>query len=83
MKMIALGTVHGRKLIKEADPKDRKSKAKYEDLIALPGDTFDTDDFGIEDKEAAALISRRAAKRQTREIPVDGEAPAVPAAPAA
>lgn len=82
MKLIALGTVHGRKLVKEADPKDRRSKPKYQDLIAMPGDTFDTENFGIEDKEAADLISQKAAKRQTREIPVDGEAPAAPAAPA-
>jgi hypothetical protein len=72
MKMIALGTVHGRKLIKESDPKDPKSKAKYEDLIAAPGETFDTEDFGIGDAERKAMIASGAAKRKTREVADDG-----------
>ena len=71
MKMIALSTVHGRKLIKEADPKDPKSKAKHEDLIASPGDTFDTDDFGIGEIERKAMIANGAARRKTREVADD------------
>lgn len=73
MKMIAIGTVHGRKLIKPADPKNPKSKAKYEDLVAKPGEEFDTDDFGIDKDEAGRLSERKAARRKTREVPDDGE----------
>lgn len=73
MKMIAIGTVHGRKLIKAADPKNPKSKAKYEDILVKPGEEFDTDDFGIDQDEANRMVARKTAKRKTREIPDDGD----------
>lgn len=72
MKMIAIGTVHGRKLIKERDKNDPRSRDKYQDLIARPGQEFDTKDFGIGDDEAKSLIATKAAKRKTREIADDG-----------
>lgn len=75
MKMIAIGTIHGRRLVKSAVANNPKSKPKYEDIIARPGNVFDTDDFGIDEKEAAALIASRTAKRQTREVPVEAEEP--------
>lgn len=73
MKMIAIGTVHGRKLIKERDKTDPKSRDKYEDLIAAPGEEFDTKEFGVSDAEAKTLIANKAAKRKTREVPDDAE----------
>ena len=73
MKMIAIGTVHGRKLVKERDPNDPKSRNHYEDLIAMPGDEFDTKEYGIDGKEADRLVAGKAAKRKTREVPDDGD----------
>jgi hypothetical protein len=80
MKMIAIGTVHGNKLVSEANPKDPKSVAKYDELIAAPGAEFDTEEWGIGDKEAEALIASNAAKRKTREVIDDGDAKAPAAA---
>lgn len=73
MKMIAIGTVHGRKLVRAADPKNPKSRAKYTDLIAAPGTEFDTDDFGVDDEEAQQLIASGAARRKTREVVDDAD----------
>jgi len=73
MKMIAIGTVHGRKLIKEADKANPKSKAKYEDLLAKPGDEFDTVEFGIDADEAKTLVASKAARRKTRTVVDDSE----------
>ncbi|MBR1198832.1 hypothetical protein JQ574_22810 [Bradyrhizobium sp. AUGA SZCCT0158] len=75
MKMIAIGTIHGHELIRKADPRDPKSRAKYKDLIAVPGAEFDTAEFGIDDKEVQALIDSKAARRKTREV-ADDSAPA-------
>ena len=72
MKMIAIGTIHGHKLIREANPRDPKSSAKHKDMIAAPGEEFDTIDFGIDDEEAKALIDNKAARRKTREVADDG-----------
>ncbi len=73
MKMIAITTIHGHKLIKKADPDNHRSKDKYQDLIAKPGDEFDTEEYGIDEAEAQSLIDRKAAKRKTREVPDDRE----------
>lgn len=78
MKMIAIGTVHGRKLVSARDKDDPKSKNKYADLIAKPGEEFDTADFGIGDDEAKSLIASKAAKRKTREVADDGPAKPAP-----
>lgn len=73
MKLIAIGTIHSRKP-KPIDQRNPKSKPKYEDLIAKPGVEFDTDEFGISDDEAAALIARKVVRRKTREVIDDGAA---------
>jgi|GEM_PF-3658005 len=80
MMLVALQTLHGRKLIKEANPRDPRSRAKYEDMIAAPGIDIDTEVWGIGDDEANGLIARGAARRKVREVPVDAPAPAAPAA---
>jgi hypothetical protein len=73
MKMIAIGTIHGSKLISAADPRNSKSKPQHQDILVAPGEEFDTEEIGISDEEAQSLIARKAAKRKTREVADDGE----------
>jgi hypothetical protein len=73
MKMIAIGTVHGRKEIRAADPRNPKSKAKYQDIVVAPGHEFDTEELGVSAEEAQQLISNKAAKQKTREVADDGD----------
>jgi hypothetical protein len=79
MKMIAIHTIHGRKLVREAG-KDGKQPAKYKDALTKPGEEFDTDELGIDDEEAQDLVARGAARRKTREVPDDGAGAEKPAA---
>jgi hypothetical protein len=74
MKMIAIGTIHGRELVKAADTRDFRSRAKYKDLIASPGEDVDTEKFGISDDEAEQMIKDGVARRKTKEVPDDGPA---------
>jgi hypothetical protein len=72
MKMIAIGTVHANKLIRPANP-ELKLKAKFANFIAKPGEEFESEDFGIDDKEASRLVELKAAKRKTKEVADDGD----------
>lgn len=71
MMMTALQTVHGRQMTTAGDPKNPRSRAKYRDVIVAPGEDFNTEDLGIDDKEAQGLIDRKVAKRKVREVPVE------------
>jgi hypothetical protein len=37
-------------------------------MVAKPGEEFDTAEFGMDDKEANALVERGSAKRKMREV---------------
>ncbi len=73
MKLVALQTIHGRELVTDRNPDDPKSRAKYRDLIARPGEAFDSKDFGLDADEIAALVAAKAVKRKTREVADDSE----------
>lgn len=74
MLMIAIGTVHGSKTIRQpvgekGDPGYKPGK--YQELIFSPGEAFDTEALGISKDEADKLVAGGAAKRQTKEVPVE------------
>lgn len=66
MKLIAVHTIHGRKVVRAAET--RKDRARAIDVIAKPGMEFDTVEFGIADDEAQTLIVAGAARRRMREV---------------
>jgi hypothetical protein len=68
MKLIAVHTIHGRKVTRERDPADRKDRGDSIAITAKPNEEFDTAEFGISDEEAQALIASGAAKRRMREM---------------
>jgi hypothetical protein len=77
MLMIAIGTIHGSKVIRP--PVGEKGQAnyrpgKFEEIVIAPGNPFDTEVLGIGSDEADKLIAQGAAKRQTREVPVEADA---------
>jgi hypothetical protein len=84
MRMIAIGTIHGRKTIRERNPLDPKDRGVYAETVVKPGLEFDTEEFGVSEAEVTALIASGAAKRKTREEPDDtvGKEPAKPPAAA-
>lgn len=71
MKMIAVGTVHGRKVARPRDEKDPQSKTRYEDVVVAPNDEFDTDELEISGEEADRLVKLGVARRKTRQVPDD------------
>lgn len=68
MKLIAVHSVHGRKVLRAPDPKNSRDRGRSLPLVAKPGDEFDTVEFGLDDKEALALVARGSAKRKMREV---------------
>lgn len=75
MKLIAVHTIHGRKA-RSGGSKNYQDRSRSAPLVAKPGDEFDTVEFGIDDKEAQALVARGSAKRKMREVTEADEAPA-------
>ena len=71
MRMIAIGTVQGRKTIRARNPLDPKDRGVYQDIVVKPTLEFDTEDFGMGEPEIANLIARGVAKRKTREVEDD------------
>lgn len=68
MKLVALHTIHGRKVMRKRDPRNPKDRGESTEMLAKPGQEFDTDEFGIDDKEAANLVAAKAARRRMREV---------------
>lgn len=68
MKLVAVHTIHGAKVLREKNASNPKDRGKVARLTAKPGTDFDTADFGVSDDEALALIASGAAKRKMREV---------------
>jgi hypothetical protein len=67
MKLIAIHAVHGRKVLRPADARN-KDRGRSAAIVAKPGEEFDTVEFGIDNDEAARLIALGAARRKMREV---------------
>ena len=68
MKLIAVHSVHGRKVLRTPDPKNSRDRGRSVALAAKPGQEFDSAEFGLDDREALALVARGSAKRKMREV---------------
>lgn len=71
MRMIAIGTVHGRKTIRARNENDPKDRGQYTEVVVQPGREFDSETFGMSDEDVQQLVASGAAKRKTREVQDD------------
>lgn len=74
MKLIAVNTIHGRKVTRARNPSNPKDRGASVSLSAKPGAEFDTTEFGIDAAEAQRLLDGGFAKRKMREVTEADEA---------
>lgn len=82
MKLIAVNTIHGRKVTRARDARNAKDRGESRDVLVKPGEEFDTAELGIADDDAHGLVASGCARRKMREV-TDADEAGAGGAPAA